>query len=331
VNINEQNETGLRVLPGYDNHGLVGSYFRRSILPDLKMLAPADITVLIQGEPGTGKELVAENLHRLSGRTGGFVVFNCSAIPESLFESELFGHMKGAFTGATANVEGKVKMAQDGTLFFDEVGDLPLLLQPKLLRLIQNGEAPKVGAMTTRRIKTRVVSATNKNLKELVDAKLFRQDLYDRLAGNTIEIVPLRERLYDLPVLIDHFIDCFCVAYGKNKGDMAGIASSLLAQGAEHYSWPGNVRELRNFIENCVVFGRNVRIPNDDSIIMDDIVASSEKREDFSVKSLDFYLETARLQKYLLHRVLEETGGNKRRAADILGITETTLYKWLKR
>ncbi|MDZ4385533.1 MAG: sigma 54-interacting transcriptional regulator, partial [Candidatus Moranbacteria bacterium] len=317
--------------PVCDNYGLVGSYFRKSILPALKKLAPADIAVLIQGEPGTGKELVAESLHKLSGRSGGFAVFNCSAIPEGLFESELFGHIRGSFTGATANVEGKVKMAQDGTLFFDEIGDLPLLLQPKLLRLIQNGEAPKVGAMTTRKIKTRVVSATNKNLKELVDAKLFRQDLYDRLAGHTIKIVPLRERLYDLSALIDYFMDYFCATYGKNKGDMAGIASSLLAQGAEHYSWPGNVRELRNFIENCVIFGRNVRIPSDDSIIIvDDIVASSEKCGDFSVESLDFYLETARLQKYLLRRVLEETGGNKRRAADILGITEATLYRWLK-
>ncbi|MFA7209568.1 MAG: sigma 54-interacting transcriptional regulator [Parcubacteria group bacterium] len=312
------NEPALKVLKLCDNHGFVGSYFR-DISSDLKKIALSVIKVLIVGEPGTGKELIARAIHKISGNSGSFVVVNCSAIPENLFESELFGHTKGAFTGATEAAIGKVEMAKDGTLFLDEIGDLPVSQQPKLLRMIEYGEVQPVGEKEIRIVRTRIISATNKNLEDLVKKKMFRQDLHDRLVGHVFEIAPLRERLRDLPALIEYFLNFFCDFYGKDKGDMAKMVANLLKQNMGNYCWPGNVRELRNFIEKCVVLDR-----------------SSELEENyheggFYVRSLDYKVETKRLLAYLANEALKQTKGNKTKAIELLNISYPTLLTILNR
>src|SRR5215475_11549548 len=231
--------------------GIVGSSAAlKYALTEVEQVAPTDSTVLIEGETGTGKELIAGAIHNLSARRGfPFVKVNCAAIPFDLLESELFGHEKGAFTGAILQKIGRFEMADNGTLFLDEIGDLPLALQPKLLRVLQEQEFERLGSGRTHRINVRLVAATHRDLTEMVARKEFRSDLYYRLNVFPIELPPLRERRDDIPQLISHFVNDFARRLGR---PMPHIPSETMAAFTS-YSWPGNVRELQNLIERAVI------------------------------------------------------------------------------
>jgi formate hydrogenlyase transcriptional activator len=220
------------------------------VLAEVERVAPTDSTVLIEGETGTGKELIARAIHNISARCGRpFVKLNCSAIPFDLLESELFGHEKGAFTGAIAQKIGRFEMADTGTLFLDEIGDLPLALQPKLLRVLQEQEFERLGSGRTHRINVRLVAATHRDLAEMVARKEFRTDLYYRLNVFPVVLPPLRERREDIPQLASHFVEMFARRMGKRIDRIPqDILDAFIS-----YSWPGNVRELQNLIERAVI------------------------------------------------------------------------------
>jgi formate hydrogenlyase transcriptional activator len=232
-------------------NGIVGSSpTLKLVLAEVERVAPTDSTVLVLGETGTGKELIARTIHNVSARSGRpFVKVNCAAIPFDLLESELFGHEKGAFTGAIAQNIGRFEMADTGTLFLDEIGDLPLALQPKLLRVLQEQEFERLGSGRTRRSNVRLVAATHRDLTEMVARKSFRSDLYYRLNVFPIELPPLRERVDDIPQLVSHFVKDFAGRMGKT---IQHIPSETLAAFTS-YSWPGNIRELQNLIERAVI------------------------------------------------------------------------------
>jgi formate hydrogenlyase transcriptional activator len=230
-----------------------------SVLEQVEQVAPTDSTVLVQGETGTGKELIARAIHNLSSRCGRpFVKLNCAAIPFDLLESELFGHEKGAFTGAIAQKIGRFELADQGTLFLDEVGDIPLLLQPKLLRVLQEQEFERLGSGRTHQVDVRLVAATHRNLVEMVKRNEFRSDLYYRLNVFPIPLPPLRERREDIPALVEHFVEIYARRMGKQIGQISPETMSELTS----YAWPGNIRELQNFIERSVILSsRNVLRP----------------------------------------------------------------------
>ena len=230
-----------------------------NVLADVERVAPTDSTVLIQGETGTGKELIARAIHNLSPRCGRpFLKLNCSAIPFDLLESELFGHEKGAFTGAIAQKRGRFELADTGTLFLDEIGDLPLGLQPKMLRVLQDQEFERLGSGRTHRVSVRMVAATHRDLAEMVKKNEFRSDLYYRLNVFPITVPPLRERQQDIPQLVQHFVELFARRMGKC---IENIPEETLA-GFSSYSWPGNVRELQNLIERAVIRSSDGILPN---------------------------------------------------------------------
>ena len=225
--------------------GLIGSSPRMAeLFARVRRIAPHYRSALIQGATGTGKDLVARALHTRSGVKGQYVVLNCSAVVETLFESELFGHVRGAFTGADRDKPGLFEAASEGTLFLDEIGDMPLATQAKLLRALQNQEIQRVGSLQTRKVNVRVVAATHRNLREAVADRLFREDLYYRLAMVEIPVPPLAEHKEDLPFLVRHFIDRFAQQYGKTIRGLTPRARLLL----ERHAWPGNVRELENVL-----------------------------------------------------------------------------------
>src|SRR5450432_2584436 len=222
----------------------------RRVLDMVRIVAPTDATVLINGETGTGKELIAEAIHNCSDRSKGpFVKVNCAAIPAGLLESELFGHERGAFTGAWTQTTGRFQMADQGTLFLDEVGDLPLELQPKLLRILQEQEFERLGSARTIRVDVRIVAATNFDLAQMVRERQFRADLYYRLNVFPISLPPLRERPEDIPLLVWHFVRRFA---GRMNKDIAVIPDEVMNLIKLH-DWPGNIRELQNFIERAVI------------------------------------------------------------------------------
>src|SRR5216684_3675532 len=231
--------------------GIVGSSTAlRGVLDQIRTVAPTDSTVLIEGETGTGKELIAQAIHTHSRRSyRPFVKLNCAAIPLGLLESELFGHEKGAFTGAVAQKMGRFEAANGGTLFLDEIGDIPLELQAKLLRVLQEQEFERLGSTYTRRVNVRVVAATNQDLAGLVAQKLFRMDLYYRLNVFPIALPPLRHRPEDIPMLVAHFVNRYAASMAKQIGRITSDAMESLL----HYPWPGNIRELQNFIERAVI------------------------------------------------------------------------------
>ncbi len=234
----------------------------RRVLDQIETAAPTDSTVLLQGETGTGKELAARAIHRLSGRSHGtFVKLNCSAIPAGLLESELMGHEKGAFTGAVAQRIGRFEVAHRGTLFLDEIGQLPLELQPKLLRVLQDGQFERLGGSRTLESTFRLVAATNQDLRALAAEQRFRSDLYYRVNVFPITIPPLRERREDIPVLVRYFVKEFATRMRKQIDAIPAEAMEALVR----YSWPGNIRELRNVVERSVILtsGRRLRIPRD--------------------------------------------------------------------
>src|ERR1700733_2141052 len=232
-------------------HQLIGSsQGMRRVLNSVRMVAPTDSAVLINGETGTGKELIAEAIHKCSERfSGPFVTVNCAAIPAGLLESELFGHERGAYTGALNSATGRFQLAHQGTLFLDEIGDMPLELQPKLLRALQEQEFERLGSTRTIRVDVRVIAATNQDLSELVQQRRFRADLYYRLNVVPITVPALRERPEDIPLLMDHFVRQFSERMHKSIQRIPQELSDLLSR----YDWPGNIRELQNFIERTVI------------------------------------------------------------------------------
>jgi len=220
------------------------------VLDQVERVAPTDSTVLIQGETGTGKELIARAVHNVSSRCGRpFIKLNCAAIPDALLESELFGHERGAFTGAVAQKAGRFEMADKGTLFLDEVGDIPLALQPKLLRVLQEQEFERLGGTRTHQVDVRLVAATNRDLAGMVKRREFRDDLYYRLNVFPIQLPPLRARREDVPLLVAHFVEIYSRRMGRQIEQIPAETMSALSS----YQWPGNIRELQNFIERSVI------------------------------------------------------------------------------
>ena len=231
--------------------GIVGqSAALREVLQLVEMVALTDSTVLIRGETGTGKELIARAIHDHSRRRSkAFVTFNCAAVPDGLLESELFGHERGAFTGALMQQIGRLELADGGTLFLDEIGDIPLELQPKLLRVLQEREFERLGSTRTKHVDVRIIAATHRNLEEMIAENLFRRDLYYRLNVIPVDTPPLRERPDDIPLLVRHFVRKFADKMGKR----VDVISSETMTALTEYSWPGNVRELQNIVERAVV------------------------------------------------------------------------------
>ncbi len=230
-----------------------------SVLEQVERVAPTDSTVIIQGETGTGKELIAHAIHNLSPRAGRpFVRVNCAAIPLDLLESELFGHEKGAFTGAIAQKIGRFELADKGTLFLDEIGDIPQALQPKLLRVLQEQEFERLGSTRTHQVDARLVAATNRDLAEMVNHGQFRSDLYYRLNVFPIQLPPLRERREDIPALATHFVERFGRRMGREINHIPPETMSALSS----YPWPGNIRELQNLIERAVILSNDGVLPN---------------------------------------------------------------------
>ena len=241
--------------------GIVGhSNALRAVLDQIQTVAPTDSTVLIEGETGTGKELVAHAIHSLSSRHGGaFIKMNCAAIPQELLESEIFGHEKGAFTGAVTRKIGRFEAAHRGTLFMDEIGDMPLELQAKVLRILQEQEFERLGSTVTQRVSVRVLAATNQDLDRLVSDKQFRNDLYYRLSVFPIRVPPLRERRDDIPLLVAYFVKTFSQRMNKQIETIPSDAMEALLD----YDWPGNIRELQNFVERSVILttGKSLKPP----------------------------------------------------------------------
>jgi formate hydrogenlyase transcriptional activator len=292
----------------------------RKVLQQAKTVAATDSTVLLRGETGTGKELIARAIHNLSGRRElALVKVNCAAIPTGLLESELFGHEKGAFTGAIAQRIGRFELAHRGTLFLDEVGDIPLELQPKLLRVLQEQEFERLGSTRTQRVDVRLIAATNADLPRLISEKQFRSDLYYRLNVFPIVIPPLRERREDIPVLVRYFAQKYARRMKKHIDSIAPEAMKALCE----YPWPGNVRELENFIERAVILS-----------------SGSDLR--FTIGELNPAIETAKskiattledAEREHILKALEETGwvvGGASGAAARLGMKRTTLQSRIK-
>ncbi|MEZ6068440.1 MAG: sigma-54 dependent transcriptional regulator [Planctomycetaceae bacterium] len=279
---------------------------------------PTDKTVLVLGESGTGKELVARALQERSQRRNGpFVTINCAALPEQLVESELFGHIKGAFTGATATKPGMFEVADGGTLFIDEIGELPLALQPKLLRVLEDGSLRRVGTHQERRVNVRIIAATNRDLRAEVEAGRFREDLYYRINVISLRLPALRERRSDIPALIEHFL--------QPGWDIEPDARARLID----YDWPGNVRQLINVLERAMILADQELVTLDD-LPGEILKAVPIERHDaapamFDSKNLDD------LQRSHVLAVLKQEGGNKARAARTLGIHRRKLYRLLER
>jgi len=288
-------------------------------------IAVSRATVLIKGESGTGKELLAKLIHNLSPRSAKLIsVVNCSALPESLLESELFGHEKGAFTGATARRIGRFEEADGGTLFLDEIGDLSASVQVKLLRFLQEREFQRVGGNQTIHSDVRIISATNSDLESKVKEGTFREDLFYRLNVVVMDIPPLRERKEDLPLLIDHFLKRFAAENGKNVTGITSEARDLLLK----YDYPGNVRELENIIERAVVISRNVVISIDDLPFDEERIYpeyAGKKGEGLLRGSIE------EMERRLVLEAMEKSGDHQTKAAEILGISERMLRYKLKK
>jgi len=297
--------------------------FRR-MMTLVEQVAGSSATVLIQGESGTGKELVAKTIHARSGRKKGpFVAVNCAALPETLLESELFGYEKGAFTGAAGRKEGRFELADGGTLFLDEVADLSPVTQPKILRVLQEGDFERLGGTRTLRVDVRVVAATNQDLAQMVREKRFREDLYYRLNVITITVPPLRERREDVRVLSQHFLRVYAA---KNNRKLEGFTDAAI-QRLEAYAWPGNVRELENVIERGVVLARGVQM--DVSDLPEEIAGATPLPE--GVLSVRIGTPLAEVEQRLLDETLRVTKGNKTLTAKLLGIDPRTVSRKLER
>lgn len=297
-------------------------------------ISKSNINVLITSESGTGKELFARAIHMESGREGYFVPINCSAIPNELIESELFGYSAGAFTGALKGGKiGKIELAHNGTLFLDEIGDMPLNMQPKILRVLENGEMTRIGSDKTIKANIRVIAATNKDLSKMVEDGLFRKDLYYRLNSVVINLPPLRERKDDIPLLVNRFVEDYCMEYGIN---ILGIAPEVMEVFINH-KWEGNIRELKNVIERIVVLARNSSTDIIDlSFLPQDLrgnkdVPSSLKKESMLENIYDLGKITENAEREAIISVMRITRNNKAHAAKLLNIPRSTLYFKLKK
>jgi transcriptional regulator with GAF, ATPase, and Fis domain len=287
----------------------------RQVLGLVRLVGPTDATVLITGETGTGKELIAEAIQKCSERRNGpFVKVNCGAIPAGLLESELFGHERGAYTGAVARTIGRFERANGGTLFLDEIGDLPLELQPKLLRVVQDGKFERLGGATTLQTDVRVICATHGNLSEMVDERQFRADLFYRLSVFPIELPPLRDRREDIRLLVHHFAVRYAARLRKR---ITAISEEFMAALTRH-SWPGNVRELQNFIERSVILtdGSTLRLP------------AGALKQAVEIESPE-PTTLEEVERHHIRKALEQTHwvvGGPRGAANRLGLKRSTLY-----
>ena len=297
-----------------------------SVLDQVEQVAPTDSTVLIEGETGTGKELIAHAIHNASQRCGrAFIKLNCAAIPLDLLESELFGHEKGAFTGAIAQKIGRFEMADQGTLFLDEVGDIPSALQPKLLRVLQEQEFERLGSGRTHKVDVRLVAATNRNLVKMVDRGQFRSDLYYRLNVFPLLLPALRERREDIPALVTHFVKIFTRRMGKQVDSIPPETMAAF----QWYSWPGNIRELQNLVERAVILSRDGVLPN----------PLHKKQAELMIPSLHgagtFHSSTLEpSDRALILETLEQAGwivGGPHGAAAKLGLKRTTLLARMRR
>src|SRR5438445_2258457 len=297
--------------------------FRRTMAL-VEQVADSSATVLIQGESGTGKELVARTIHARSGRSRGpLVAVNCAALPETLLESELFGYEKGAFTGAAGRKEGRFELANGGTLFLDEVADLSLVTQPKILRVLQEGEFERLGGTRSLQVDVRIVAATNQDLSEMVKEKRFREDLYYRLNVITVRVPPLRERHEDIRVLAQHYLRVYAA---KNGRKLEGFSNEALER-LESYAWPGNVRELENLIERTVLLARKDRIDAED--LPEEVAGVKRPPRDAILELVGTPL--TEIEQRLLDETLRITGGNKTQAAKLLGIDVRTVARKLER
>jgi DNA-binding NtrC family response regulator len=299
----------------------------RRVCKMVEQVAPSRATILLMGESGTGKELIAGLLHRLSPRAKGpFIVLNAAAIPTSLLEAELFGHEKGAFTGATQRKPGHFELADGGTLFLDEIGDMPQDVQVKLLRVLQDGTFQRVGGTRGLQVDVRVVAATNKDLTQEVAAGHFRQDLYYRLNVITIQLPPLRARRQDIPLLAAHFLHKYTK---ENHKEVKTIQQEALRR-LQAYDWPGNVRELENVIERAVVLAQ------ESAIAVEDLGLDDDQHEKLSPTSGDYFVLPANaslehIEREAIVQALERSGGNRQAAARQLGIGPATLYRKFKK
>jgi DNA-binding NtrC family response regulator len=311
------------LIDAYQFEGMVGrSPFMLEVYAKIRRIAPHFRTVLVTGATGTGKELVAKALHRLSPVTRGpFVVCNCSALVENLVESELFGYVRGAFTGATQDKIGMFEHANGGTIFLDEIGELAPAAQAKLLRVLQDRQVQRVGSLTPRNIDVRVIAATHRNLETMVREGQFREDLYYRLAVVDIPLPLLARRREDLPLLERYFIEKFSIEYNKPISGLVRRAQTRLAT----YAWPGNVRELENVIGNACMMtdGETIDIP--------DLPERLRRLPDEYPGGDETFLSLDELQRRHILRVLEGVGGNKARAAEVLGIGRATIYQLLSK
>jgi two-component system response regulator HydG len=304
--------------------GLVGaSPQMERVFKIVRQVADTNATVLLLGESGTGKELVARAVHANSPRRERrFVAVNCAALSEGLIESELFGHMKGAFTGAIAAKDGQIVHADGGTLFLDELGDMPLMTQAKLLRVLETREVTPVGGTTPRKVDLRLVGATHRDLRAMVREGTFREDLLFRLQVVVIELPPLRERTGDLPLLIDHFVAEFARTHGRPVRSVAPEARAALMR----YAWPGNVRELRNVLESMVLLCGAETLTAAD--VPDSIREAAREPRRGGYELAGRTLEE--VERDLIEATLQLTGGNREKAAKLMGIGERTLYRRIK-
>ena len=315
----------------YRFEGLIGkSPAMKRLFQLLETVAGTNSTILIAGETGTGKEVVARSIHHNSPRkTHRFVALNCSAIPETLLEAEIFGHVRGAFTGAIGNREGRLEQAHRGTLFLDEVGTMSAALQMKLLRVLQEREFERVGDSKTTKVDVRVIAATNSDLQKMVAEGQFREDLYYRLNVIPVHIPPLRERRDDIPLLVQHFLEKFC-----GGGTAAVTVSQEAMRRLMSYAWPGNVRQLENATERAVAFGGSrgqleaADLPPEVAGAEPPSVSGSLALPDDGMDLDEF---VANIERELIQRSLERTGGNKGQAAKLLNLKRTTLVEKLKR
>jgi len=346
----ERRETLLRidaeVARQFEFYGLIGrSPVMQELFDAVRRFAPYARTVLITGETGTGKELVAKALHKLGPRRERrLITVNCSAVVETLFESELFGHVRGAFTGASESKVGLFEHADGGTMFLDEIGELPMTLQPKLLRAVELGEVQRVGSLETRRADVFAIAATNRDLRVASAAGRFRSDLFFRLSMIELHIPPLRDRREDIPYLTAAFVREFAQRLNRPLKGITPAAERLL----QHAPWPGNVRELRNVIERaCILSDGRVVTERELGSAMSTVPASSESRTAAGVRTSDgandfangsghaassadaLLMSTAQRQQ--IERVLSQVSGNKAAAAKQLGISRRSLYRWLDR
>ena len=300
--------------------GIIGDSGRMvEVLSMIRRVAPSDATVLIRGESGTGKELIAKAIHYASTRASAPLIrVNCAALPEALLESELFGHEKGAFTGALATRKGRFELADGGTLFLDEIGDLSLPLQAKLLRVLQEREFERIGSSRSIRVNVRILAATHRNLEALAKADQFREDLYYRLNVVTILLPALRERREDLPLLMDHFLRLFAEKNRKTIRGFTQEAREVLLR----YDYPGNVRELENIIERAVVLTR------DNVIGKADLPLSAQGLEEEKTEEASLPATVEGVERRMIREALIRSGGVQTRAAEMLGISERALrYK----